>query len=247
MELNEIRSMGISLRHDLGLASFPVGVSFLRQKESSEGEVLENHRYCQALMVARRGKTVLLDGQGISCPAAARAFGFSNLPEKLASGEGLVGFGIVGCSETGKKMFENMPHFDRRALYAVELAPLEKVARIPDVVVVEDEVERLMWIALADLNIRGGERVASSTAVLQATCVDSTILPYFEKRLNLSFGCYGCRDATDILPGESVLGFPTEMLPGIVGEVQRLSRKAMPASRGKNAYAQLRKMEERSI
>ena len=241
MNTEEIRAFGTFLKETLELGSFPVGVSFLKKGEPSEGELLTKHRYCQALMMARRGKTVLLDGGGICCPAAAKAFGFAALPEKLESGEGLVGFGIVAHPATGKRMFEGIPHLEKGSVASVELAPLERAARIPDVVVIEDEVERLMWIALANLNLQEGMRVETSTAVLQATCVDATVLPYLEKRLNLSYGCYGCRDATDILPGESVLGFPVEMLPSIVGEVERLSKKAMPISRGKRAYAQFRK------
>jgi uncharacterized protein (DUF169 family) len=182
-----------------------------------------------------------LESGGIACPAAAKAFGFAELPQKLESGEGLVGFGIVADPATGKKMFETMPRLEEGTIAAVELMPLERATRIPDVVVVEDEVEHLMWIALANLNLRGGTRVETSTAVLQAACVDATLLPYLERRLNLSYGCYGCRDATDILPGESVLGFPGDMLSSIVDELKRLSKKAMPASRGKRAYAQILK------
>ncbi len=241
MNAEEVIRLGGTLRQVLGLSSFPVGISFLVKGELSKGEVLQNYRYCQALMMARHGTTVLLNGKGISCPAASRAFGFSELPTKMASGEALEAFGIVGESTTGKKIFELMPHLKQGVFSAIELAPIEKASRVPDVVVVEDEVERLMWIALANLNISLGSRVETSTAVLQAVCVDATVIPYLEKRLNLSYGCYGCRDATDILPGESVLGFPLEMLPMIVEELLRLSKKAIPASRSKLAYAQIQK------
>jgi len=46
---------------------------------------------------------------------------------------------------------------------------------------VEDETEKLMWFALANLNIKGGQRVESSTAILQATCVDATTVPSYNK------------------------------------------------------------------
>jgi uncharacterized protein (DUF169 family) len=46
-----------------------------------------------------------------------------------------------------------------------------------------------MWIALADLHRQKGSRVESSTAILQATCVDATVIRYPEQRLNLSYGC----------------------------------------------------------
>lgn len=97
-----------------------------------------------------------------------------------------------------------------------------------------------MWISLAYLHATGGERVQSSTAVLQATCVDSTIIPYLENRLNLGYGCYGCRDATDLGANETVLGFPAPMLPAIMKHLEYLAQKAIPASRSKKAWAALK-------
>jgi len=81
---------------------------------------------------ARHGAHVLLDAEGISCPAAAAAFGFKPLPEGLKTGKGLVGFGIVKEEGTGKTMFEGMstlPHGKLKALY---LFPLETANIEPD-------------------------------------------------------------------------------------------------------------------
>lgn len=54
-------------------------------------------------MNARHGANVLLDADGIACPAAAAAFGFKSLPEALKTGKELVGFGIVNVDSTGNK------------------------------------------------------------------------------------------------------------------------------------------------
>ncbi|MEM3432834.1 MAG: DUF169 domain-containing protein [Candidatus Methanomethyliaceae archaeon] len=247
--LDFIRQAGKDMKSILGLDTYPVGVRFLGQEDDyPEGaEVLKQHRYCQALMKARHGESVILDAEGIACPAAAAAFGFKPLPDGLKSGKGLVGFGIVSDEKVGKKMFEEMPHFNPGKIGAIHLCPLEKAEVVPDVVVVEDEIEKLMWIALAYVNATGGERIISSTAILQATCVDSTILPYLNQRLNLSYGCYGCRDATDIGPGETVLGFPAFVLDRIVDHLTYLSRKAIPTSRGKNALSALKGREKNNI
>jgi uncharacterized protein (DUF169 family) len=190
-------------------------------------------------MLAGHGESVLLNEAGIACPAAAAAFGFRALPEGLTSGKGLVGFGIVADPEVGKRMFANMPRLAAGRIFALHLFPLEVATSEPDVICLEDEVERLMWIALAALHAGGGRRLQASTAVLQATCVDATVIPYLENRLNLCYGCYGCRDATDIGPGEAVLGFPAAMLPGIMEHLAFLGRKAIPTSREKKVFATL--------
>ncbi len=224
------------------LTHSPVGVRFLSDSGPPPGDArrLSGYRFCQALMEARDGASVLLDGQGIACPAAAAAFGFRPLPDALKSGRGLAGFGIVSEEAVGARMFELMPRLKPGKIHSLHLFPLDRAPRAPDVIVVEATVEELMWIALACLLAEGGERVQASTAVLQATCVDATIIPFLEQRLNLSYGCYGCREATDLGPDEAVVGFPGSLLPGVVEHLNFLSKKAIPGSRGKRALSALR-------
>ena len=138
-------------------------------------------------------------------------------------------------------MFEGMTRIEPGRVSKLHLFPLEKAEHVPDVVIVEAEVEQLMWIALAYLHATGGERVTGSTAVLQATCVDSTIIPYVENRLNFGYGCYGCRDATDIGPEEAVLGLPSHILPGMVDHLKFMADKAIPNSRKKGAFESLKR------
>ncbi len=242
MEIKDVKTYGNEIKSILNLNSSPVGVKF-NKKESNlfeNAENLEKHRYCQALMKARGGKSVVLSGEEFTCPAAANAFGFSPLPEKLKTGEGLVGFGIVSDPAVGKKMFENMTRLEEGSIDNLYMFPLETANVIPDVVIVEDDPEKLMWIALAYLHVVGGERIESSTAILQATCVDSTIIPFLKQRLNFVYGCYGCRDATDLGENEAMLGFPGSLLPQITEQLKYLNTKAIPRSRAKGALSTLR-------
>jgi uncharacterized protein (DUF169 family) len=230
------------LKEIICVESDPVGV-FLLENRSIEPfngwERVTRHRYCQAVMKARRGAAILLDKDDLSCPAAAAAFGFRPLPHGLASGEGLVGFGIVENAETGRTMFDQMPQLSSGTVNCLALSPLEKAPRLPEVVVIEGEPERLMWLVLADLNLARGARRHANTAVLQATCVDATVIPFKEQRLNFSLGCYGCREATDLAPNETVLGFPGAMLEPLVQVLDSLSKKAIPRSRTKAPYRTL--------
>jgi uncharacterized protein (DUF169 family) len=200
---------------------------------------LQRHRYCQAIMRARHGASVTLDGPNLSCPAAAAAFGFRPLPPALASGRGLVGFGIVADPAVGKAMFEGMPRLPASSIARLALCPLRLAPQLPDVVVVEGQVEPLMWLALADLNVHGGQRRTGDTAILQAACVDATIVPQLEQRLNFALGCYGCREATDLAPGETVVGFPGSLLDPLVAALSMLRAKALGRSRSKAVYALL--------
>lgn len=262
--MDGVARAGVVLRDVLGLATEPVAVYLLRPGEEvppfpgAPWEVVQGARYCQALMLARHGAFVLLDGQGLACPAAAAAFGFKTLPDALANGKGLVGFGIAGRPEVGQVMFQGMSRLAAGSISTLALCPLSQVpeigegpgaeegrARRPDVVVVEATPEQLMWILLADLNLEGGTRRVGDTAVLQATCVDSTIIPYMEQKVNFSLGCYGCREATDIEGSETVLGFPAAKADALAAELVRLADKALPNSRGKKAYSHFTSTREK--
>jgi uncharacterized protein (DUF169 family) len=246
--LNETRSAGERMIALLGLDNAPIGVCFIGEENENPDDTLRLNQqlYCQALMWARRGEHVVLDARGINCPAAAAAFGFRPLPDHLRDGKGLVGFGIVSDERVGQTMFANMPVLQAGTVKALELYLLDQAPVVPDVIVVEDHVEKLMWINLAYLNREGGERLVSSTAILQATCVDSTILPHLDQCLNFSYGCYGCQDATDLAASEAVLGFPENRLLDVMQHLEYLAQKAIPASRAKKAWAALQKQAART-
>jgi uncharacterized protein (DUF169 family) len=94
MNISHVKERAKTLKEKRGITTF-VG-KFIRQGESTfiEDTVkLTGYRYCQTLMEARDGKHVIIDGEGISCPA--EAFGFKQLPDGLKSGIGLIGPGII--------------------------------------------------------------------------------------------------------------------------------------------------------
>jgi len=226
----------------LELDTEPVAVFLLKRDQDRDRvpvhafQAVTGHRYCQALMRARHGEAVLIEPGSLACPAASAVFGFKDLPATLASGQGLVGFGIVSKPDTGREMFEGMLRLPPGTLAGIALCPLASAPALPDVVVVEGPPEPLMWLALADVNRSGGQRRSGDTAVLQGTCVDATLIPYLEQRLNFSLGCYGCREATDLAPSEAVLGFPGALLEPLAQSLRELNVKAIPRSRSKSVW-----------
>ena len=239
----DLRLLADDMTQAIGLESAPVAVFLLAPDADAAPfigwKAVERHRYCQALMKARVGERVILEADELACPAAAKAFGFRPLTPALQSGKGLVGFGIVAEPESGAEMFKGMTCLEPGTVARIALCPLADAPALPDVVVVEGPPEQLMWLLLAEVNLRGGERLLGSTAVLQATCVDATIIPYLEQRLNFTMGCYGCREATDLEPAETVVGFPGGRLAQLVDSLAFLSEKAVPRSRAKRAHEAL--------
>ena len=235
------REAAAAMTDILGLRWSPVAVKFILARESAPAfEAPSPRRFCQVLMEARRGEKRLLTPENVSCPAVAAALGFKPLPEKLASGEMLAGFGIFASAEAGRRTIESIPRLDHGKYAAVALLPLGEVGAdcTPDVVIVEALPEQLMWLALASVHDTGG-RLEFSTAVLQATCVDAAILPFLTGRPNAALGCYGCREATDLSDEESVIGIPGPMLGRVVTNLRQLAAKALPRVRAKATYRHL--------
>lgn len=227
------------MREVLGLAYEPVAVKFFEKKTVLDSfDMPSERRYCQVLMGAREGRKLLLTADNISCPAAAWALGLKGPPPKLSSGEMPAGMGIFGSPQAAKYTLDTMPRLEMGKHQMVACCPLAKAPFKPDVVVVESAAEHLMWIILAQVFDTGG-RLEFSTAILQATCVDGTIIPFLTQRLNASLGCYGCREATNLAESECVLGFPIKDLDKIVNSLTKLNAKAIPRVRGKAIYKAL--------
>jgi len=189
-------------------------------------------------MGAREGKKYLLTADNIACPAVAWALGFKEPPPTLSSGEMPFKMGIFASPEAVRNTLNSMTRLEMRKYKMVACCPLAEAPFEPDVVVIESDVEHLMWVALALLFETGG-RLPLDTAILQATCVDVTIIPFIHKRLNASLGCYGCREATNLAESECVLGFPLKDLDRIVASLEKLNEKAIPRVRDKNVYKAL--------
>jgi len=236
MDMKEAASV---MKEILSLTYEPIAVKFLTEKAQLVGfEMPSDRRYCQILMGAREGRNLLLTVDNISCPAAAWALGFKEPPLRLSSGEMPAGMGIFGSPAAAKNTLDSMPRLEMGKYQMVACCPLGQTPFEPDIVVIESAVEHLMWVALAQVFETGG-RLEFSTAILQATCVDGTIIPFLTQNIHASLGCYGCREATNMAESECVIGFPIKDLDNIVTSLERLNEKAIPRVRGKAIYKAL--------
>jgi len=225
------------LKDILNLQRAPVGVKFLKAGEEVDFTGYDGatkSRYCQALMRAAQGEEVLITAENISCPASAAAFGLKPLPEMLSSGKMLFNMGLFDSPDAGRNAMEGMTRLEQGKYAAVLLSPLEDIEVEPDIVVIEALPEQLMWLSLASI-YETGNRLEFNTAVFQATCVDSTVIPFVTGKLNSSLGCYGCREATDVLNEENLIGIPYKEMENIIPKLQKLAEKPMKKARSKEA------------
>jgi len=231
------KSLSEKLEKILGLESPPIAVKIIKSEYPMPGIATpeKKSRYCQLLMLARRGYTYKLTPETIACPASKAALGFDVLPEKISSGKMLCALGLFENEEAAAETMRMMPRLKLRAAKAIVAGPLENFPLEPDVIIIESLPEHIMWLCLARI-FREGGRLNFSSSIFQCCCVDVTVVPYLTGEVNISPGCYGCREATDAPPEHMFMGIPAKLLEEITESLEKLSKKAMIAVRNKKVY-----------
>ena len=111
-------------------------------------------------------------------------------------------------------------------------APLKDALHTPDVIIVVANPEQSMWLCMA-ASYYSGRRFDFRVSGYNALCVEATVIPHTTGRINVSFGCYGCRGSTDIGDDLMFVGIPLSEMPAVIRGLEELARKAIPDSRGK--------------
>lgn len=223
-----------SIMESLGLRWQPVAVSLIDAEEPLPDAPMpaENLRFCQAMMAARRGASILMPPFKHSCPDGTSIFGMTGVPEKLATGEIYVLFHKVVNAEAAAKMVAERPVFPPKSKRATYVAPLAKTVRDPEVVVFTGTPEQMMWLSMS-MSYYTGHRHDFHASGFNSMCVEAVLLPLENDEPNITFGCYGCRAATDIGEDMMFMGVPTHLLPMIAEGAAELAKKAIPDSRNK--------------
>lgn len=223
-----------SIMESLGLRWQPVAVSLIGADEQLPAAPMptENLRFCQAMMAARRGASVLMPPFKHSCPDGTSIFGMTGVPEKLATGEIYVLFHKVVNAEAAAKMVAERPVLPPKSKRATYVAPLAKTVRHPEVVVFTGTPEQMMWLSMS-MSYYTGHRHDFHASGFNSMCVEAVLLPLGNDEPNITFGCYGCRAATDIGEDMMFMGVPTRLLPMIAEGAAELAKKAIPDSRNK--------------
>lgn len=234
----ENRILSQKMEEILGLDYSPIAVKIVKTEEPLPDIKLptQKSRYCQLLMLARKGQTLMLTAENIACPAAKAALGFAPLPEKISTGEMLCTLGLFTSKEAAAKTMIMTPRIKLGSTKAVVAGPLRDFPIVPDIIVVESVPEHVMWLCLAS-NFKEGGRLNFSSSIFQCCCVDVTVVPYLTGDINISPGCYGCRQSTDTPPEHMFMGIPVKRMNEIVESLEALSEKAMKAVREKSVYA----------
>jgi uncharacterized protein (DUF169 family) len=221
----------------LGLRNEPVAVTLIKKGQDipSDYHVVDGAtRHCQSIMKARKGEKLCVPAERNACPVGSSALGECPIPEKVRSGEFHHKTGMYDSEAAAAKMIEMRTALPEGSVIATVVSPLSEATVEPDVVIVVGLPEQIYWIVpVAETYMEGG-RATLTTASFQASCVDTTIIPFLTGKVNISLGCLGCRKNSDILPEEMLVGIPWSQFENIVAVIEKMSKGAIPKARQRN-------------
>jgi uncharacterized protein (DUF169 family)/NAD-dependent dihydropyrimidine dehydrogenase PreA subunit len=233
-QVHECKDWSDSLERVLRLRWKPVAVSLISKNTTlpSVPKPRVKLRYCQSLMAARRGKSLLMTADCHACPDGTSILGLTEIPPKLASGELYIKFGKMASLQAARQMVEERPKLDARSIQATLATPLAKPILLPHVVVIVAQPEQMMWLCMA-ASFNTGKRFNFKVSGYNAQCVETTLIPYTSGQINISLGCYGCRASTDVGDDLMFMGVPFGEMASLVSGLEKLGAKAIPDSRAK--------------
>lgn len=189
-------------------------------------------RYCQALIMARRGKQILMPPSSHACPDGTSILGLTKIPPKLAAGDIYYKLGKVASREAAQTLVHGRSALPEESIRATLVTPLDNPVMRVDIVVIIAPPETMMWLCMASTYLTG-KRMNFQMSSYNAQCLETTLYPYTTQEVNLSLGCYGCRAISDLSDDLMFMGIPLEKMEQLIEGLTHLGRKAIPDARFK--------------
>jgi len=202
----------------LALRYEPVGVTLYRKDDPLPsdipltGEALKS--YCQAIVLAGQGRTLLLRKEQMGCKLGTSVLGFEDNMEAYLDDGVLEKFG-VGLFETEKASAETIlksSFLERGKTSAAFIAPLSAFRDVPQVIIFTATSEQVMWLLYAVNYEKGGKMALPQSGGALGGCSDITVLPLLKGVANITFLGLGCRIKSAVDECHLMMGVPGSML-----------------------------------
>lgn len=161
--------------------------------------------------------------KNFSCADGASALGLMKLPENFANGQVYYALGSFASQETAKYVANRKPRLETGKFSGVAVSPLNRCSFTPDVVLIHGTPEQAMWISSAYSYDKGEKVDFTAAGPFNAACIEATVIPYLDQKVNISLGCVGCRSKTEIGDDEMYVGIPGSALTRITIGLDALS------------------------
>jgi uncharacterized protein (DUF169 family) len=232
MEVLVIALAGLSqdLIHSLDLKYEPVGVTLLSKDDSLAGNLSfteENLKsYCQAVVMAGEGKTLLLRKEQMGCKLGTSVLGFEEEMEAFLD-DGVLekyGVGLFATEEASAETLLKSTYLEKGKTQAALIAPLKAFNRMPQAVVFTADSQQVMWLLYAVNYEKGGRMELPQSGGALGGCADITAWPLRFGQANITFLGLGCRVKSGVDACHLMMGMPGSMLEGVHKNIMAMGK-----------------------
>lgn len=210
----DLDTISRDLRTSLELRYAPVGVILYREGDALPADLpfaRENLKsYCQALVLAGEGRSLLLKKEQMGCKLGTSVLGMETDLERYLD-DGVLekyGVGLFASEEASAATILKAAYLEKGKTQAVLVAPLAAFEIPPQVVVFTANSEQVMWLLYALNYEKGGRMDLPQSGGALGGCSDITVLPLLMGGPNITFLGLGCRLKAALDPCHLMLGTP---------------------------------------
>jgi len=214
----------------LGLKYEPVGVNLYRQTDPLPAGIPFSQEklksYCQALVLAGAGRTLLLKGEQLGCKLGTSVLGFEADMEAFLD-DGVLekyGVGLFATEAASAATIRGSRYLEAGVTRAALIAPLSAFTESPQVLVFTADSEQTMWLLYALNYERGGRMDLPQSGGALGGCSDITAFPLLTGLPNVTFLGLGCRLKSALDPCHLMLGAPGAALASLNAHLQDLAK-----------------------
>ncbi|MGA8570852.1 MAG: DUF169 domain-containing protein [Desulfobaccales bacterium] len=236
--MTDFKTMSQDLTASLDLRYEPVGVALYGPADPLPNGVAfapdKLKSYCQALVLAGEGRTLLLDKEQMGCKLGTSVLGFEAEMETFLD-DGVLekyGVGLYATEEASAATILHSTYLEKGGTKAALIAPMSAFQDHPQVVVFTANSEQIMWLLYAVNYDKGGRMNLPQSGGALGGCADITALPLLQGICNVTFLGLGCRLKSGVDACHLMLGAPGGAMATIHQHILDMAR---PIAMLKNA------------
>jgi uncharacterized protein (DUF169 family) len=241
----DLKTIASDLAAALNLEYQPVGVTLYQEGDTLPAGLVfttENLKsYCQALALAGKGLTLLLDRQHQGCKLGTSVLGFEAEDLERFLDDGVLekyGVGLFATEEASAATIKESTYLEKGKTKAALVAPLATFTETPQVVVFTADSEQVMWLLYAVNYERGGRLDLPQSGGALGGCADITALPLLTGIPNVTFLGLGCRIKSALDPCHLMMGIPGSALATLHTHILDMAKPIAMLKKARKASSQ---------
>jgi uncharacterized protein (DUF169 family) len=228
--LSDFQRIAEDLTRSLNMKYVPVGVTLFYEEEMTPASIsftTESLKsYCQALILAGEGKTLLLRKEQMGCKLGTSVLGFEDDMERFLD-DGVLekyGVGLFATEEASGETLLKSTYLEKGKTRGVLIGPLTAFQERPQVVIFTADSQQIMWLLYAVNYEKGGRMELPQSGGALGGCSDITAWPLRFGQPNVTFLGLGCRVKSAIEASHLMMGLPGNLLDKVHENIMAMGK-----------------------